>query len=159
MSDNKDPSTDTAVTLFKTLMVDLPLAAAQRILGEGDDKSIMQAAWTGYDAWVKLTRNTVNGMYADPAFGAEVARLTAGTLRLQRLSNAMAQAFFAGLWPSIGLPTADEVRSLRTEVAMLREQLGESNRDEEDIVTDSDLRHRLHAQARQRARLMALRAA
>jgi hypothetical protein len=47
-------------------------------------------------------------------------------LRAQRMGDAMASAFFGNLWPAIGLPAANEVRSLRDEVSALREDLREA---------------------------------
>jgi hypothetical protein len=39
------------------------------------------------------------------------------------VGDALSSAFFGNFWPSIGVPTASQVKSLRQEVVELREEL------------------------------------
>ena len=45
------------------------------------------------------------------------------SLKWQRLGSAMTGAFFAALWPAVGLPSAAELTELRAEVGALRDDL------------------------------------
>jgi hypothetical protein len=44
-------------------------------------------------------------------------------LRVRRVGDALASAFFGNLWPAVGLPTASEIRTLHDEVMALREEV------------------------------------
>ncbi|HXZ88269.1 MAG TPA: hypothetical protein VEF07_06835 [Candidatus Binataceae bacterium] len=102
---------------------DLPLAAAGRIAGSVDEKSLSEAGWKAYEAWVGLANEAANRLYANPAFGEATGRAFETALKLQRVGDALASAFFANLWPALGLPTQSQINALRDEVIALREQV------------------------------------
>lgn len=123
MAEKTPQGVEDLLTVYKTLLLDLPLAGAKWGLGMGKEKELTEAAWKGYDAWVRLTRTSVDGLYRNPLFGDLLARSLEGILRWQRLSTALAGAFFAGLWQAVGLPKAAEVQALQAVVQALREDL------------------------------------
>ena len=110
-------------TVYKTLLLDLPVAATKWGLGSGGEQETTEAAWKAYDASVRLTSMTVDTLYRAPLFGEIAARSLNMFLRGQQLGNALAGVFFTGLWQSVGLPTATEVQALRAEVQALREDI------------------------------------
>ena len=110
-------------TVNKTLWLDLPLARAKWGLGIGSERETLAAAWKGYDASMRLATAAIDNLYRTPLFGEILARSLDSALRWQRLSNALAGAFFTGLWQVVGLPTTAETHALRAEVQALREEL------------------------------------
>ncbi len=112
-------------------MVEMPFVAARSMFaqdrergGEHDlEKDLQQAGWKAYDAWVQLLNESANGLYASPEVGASAGRSMEASLRWQRLGSAMTGAFFAALWPVVGLPSAAELTELRAELGALRDDL------------------------------------
>jgi len=82
----------------------------------GEEKEVVEAAWKGYDAGVRLASTSVDYLYRDAVVSDFMARSLDGWLRWQRLSQAAASAFFAALWPAVGLPTAAAVQALSEEL-------------------------------------------
>ena len=116
-------SVEDLVTAHRTLVLDLPLAGAKWGLGIGGERETTEAAWKGYDASMRLATAAIDNLYRTPWFGEIMARSLDSALRWQRLRNALAGAFFTGLWQAVGLPTAAETQALRAEVQALREEL------------------------------------
>jgi len=110
-------------TMWKTAVLDLPAAATKWGWGMSEEKEMTEAAWKGYDAWVRWASHSLNDLYRDPVFGELMARTLDRWLRWQRLGNAMAGAFFGGLWPVIGLPTAAAVEALQEELRAMDARL------------------------------------
>src|SRR5271154_6680625 len=54
------------------------------------------------------------------------------SLKWQRLGSAMTGAFFAALWPAVGLPSAAELTELRAEVGALRDDLAAARLEAEE---------------------------
>src|SRR5437764_12218179 len=106
--------------LARGLLLDIPFAAAKLPLG--DSKELETALWKSYDAWVRLTTNSINALYGVPAVGDTVGNSLKGMLRLQRYTNALTGTLFAGLWPALGLPSNAEFRALRDEVQTLADE-------------------------------------
>jgi hypothetical protein len=107
-------------------MVEIPFAAARSMTaqnGQGGEQELQQAGWKAYDAWVRLMSESANSFYDSPELGASVGRSMEASLKWQRMGSAMAGAFFAALWPAVGLPTATELIELRAEVGALRDDL------------------------------------
>jgi hypothetical protein len=105
-------------------MVELPFAAVRRLAEPDGERKVQEAGWRAYDAWVRLMNAATDDLYGDAAFGAATGRSMEGALRWQRMSSAMAGAFFGTLWPAVGLPTAAELTELRAEVRALRDEAG-----------------------------------
>ena len=124
---------------FSEAMIEIPFVAARNMFAQDGDQSgeqdtqgnvqrktqedLQQAGWKAYDAWVKLLNESANGLYANPEIGASVGRSMEASLKWQRLGSAMTGAFFAALWPTVGLPSAAELTELRAEVGALRDDL------------------------------------
>jgi len=106
--------------------LDLPKAAFGRLLGDKNEAAVNEAGWNAYDAFVGLANEATNLLYANPMIGAVTGQGIERALQAQRVTGAAASAFFGNLWPALGLPTADEVASLRSEVAALHADLSEA---------------------------------
>jgi hypothetical protein len=117
-------------------MVEMPFVAARSILARDHardgEKDLQKAGWKAYDAWVQLLNESANGLYDSPAVGSLVGRSMEASLKWQRLGSAMTGAFFAALWPAVGLPSAAELTELRAEVAALRDDLAEARLEAEE---------------------------
>jgi hypothetical protein len=111
------------MTMYKAAFFDLPLTGTQWAWGVGKEQEATAAAWKGYDAWVRLASTTIDELYRNSLFGEITARALDRSLRWQRFSNAWAGAFFAGLWPAVGLPAAATVQTLHEEVRSLTTRL------------------------------------
>jgi hypothetical protein len=143
---------------YEAALLDLPVAAAKRLVGGADENTLRRAGWKAYDSWVRLANEVTNQVYANEAVAAVAGGAFQTVLRAQRVGDVLASAFFGNLWPSIGVPTSNQVKALRDEVIELREELrarGESRRREEtrrEHAADESLRliwngseHRLSA--------------
>jgi len=111
------------MTMYKATFFDLPLAGTQWAWGVGKEQEAAEATWKGYDAWVRLASTSIDELYRNSLFGEIAARTLDSSLRWQRFSNAWAGAFFGGLWPVVGLPTAAAVQALQEGVQSLTARL------------------------------------
>jgi hypothetical protein len=164
MAEKKTQAVEDLLTMYKTLVFDLPLATVQRGLRTGSEKETTEAAWKGYDAAVRLATTTIDSLYRLPMFGDVIARSLEGMLRIQQVNNALAGAFFTGLWQTVGLPTAAETQALRAEVQALREELRSQHIDrlvkpKKKIFTPHDERHDTVAKARSHSTVSTMRTA
>jgi hypothetical protein len=111
-------------------MVEIPFVAVRSMLVQdredcelGGGQELQEAGWKAYDAWVQLLNEFANGFYASPEVGDSMGRSMEASLKWQRLGSAITGAFFAALWPALGLPSAAELTELRAEVGALRDDL------------------------------------
>lgn len=111
------------MTMHKATFVEFPLAGMKWGWGVGKEQEVVQAAWKGYDAWVRLTSAAIDGLYKNSLFVEMTARSIERSLRWRRLSQALTGAFFAGLWPTVGLPTTVTVQALAEEIQSLTTRL------------------------------------
>lgn len=107
----------------ETTWLQLPAEAAKVLTGASDSKGLRKAGWKAYDAWVSLANEFTNNVYSDPIVGEASGRMMETALRLRQITGTMASAFFANFWPSLGLPTHNEMAALRDELLALREEL------------------------------------
>jgi len=110
-------------TLWEAAFFELPIAGAKWGWGVGKEQEVAEAAWKGYDAWVRMANVQVDELYRDPLVGALAVRFLDRSLRWQRFGSALTDAFFAGLWPAVGLPTAAAVQALTEESRSLTARL------------------------------------
>ena len=110
------------VTVCQTLFLDLPFVGAKWGLASEGEKETAEVAWKGYDAWIRWTSASIDNLYRNPLLGTVVARSLDGFLRWQRLSSALAGAFFAGVWQAASLPTIPVVQALQVEIHALRQE-------------------------------------
>jgi hypothetical protein len=101
-------------------LIDLPIAAAKRLARRGSELELNEAGWKAYDGLISIVNQATSDLYSSRRFGAFAGRSTELGLRVQRLNQALAGAFFATLWPALGLPSAQEVEALREDVRGLR---------------------------------------
>jgi|SRR5690242_5836647 hypothetical protein len=125
---------------FSEALIEMPFVVVRSFVDEhhGEresdlQKDAQQAGWKVYDAWVQLLNESANGLYASPDVGNSVGRSMEASLRWQRLGSAMAGAFYAALWPALGLPSAAELTELRAEVGALRDDLAAARLEAEEV--------------------------
>jgi hypothetical protein len=126
---------------FSEAMLEMRYVAARSMFaadrdqdrGQSGEQELQQAGWKAYDAWIQLLSESANGLYASPEVGASVGRSMEASLRWQRLGSAMTGAFFAALWPAVGLPSAAELTELRAEVGALRDDLAGARLEAEEV--------------------------
>ena len=127
---NGVPTKVTASPLARTLadiaeasLVDLPLTTVRRLFGRADDLELNLAGWKAYDGMISITNQANDALLKSPRFAVALSRATEVALQLQRVNQSITSAFFATLWPSIGLPTANEIDGLKLELKGVREEL------------------------------------
>ena len=108
-----------AMTMWTSAFLEVPWAGAQWGWGIGKEQKVTEAVWKGYDAWVRLTSTTIDGIYKNSLFGTSVATSLDRTLRWQRLGQAWVSTASANLWPALSLPTAATVEAVQEEVQSL----------------------------------------
>jgi hypothetical protein len=123
MAEQAHHTTTDLMTMCKATFIDLPIAGAKWGWGVGMEQEVAQAAWKGYDAWVRLTSASIDELYNNSLFVNYTINTLDRSLRWRRLSQALAGAFFAGLWPTVGLPTATDVQALTEELRSLTNRL------------------------------------
>jgi len=111
------------LTLYKGLLIELPLAGTKAVLGVAKHHEVEKAAWKSYDTWISLIGRSTDALYRSPFFGGTVGRSVFGFLRVQRLTNAVGEAAFATLRSVTGLAGASEVQAMRTELRGIHSEL------------------------------------
>lgn len=111
------------MTMYKAAFVDLPIVGAKWSWGMEVEQEAAQAAWRGYDAWVRLASAAIDGLYRNSLFVDIAIDAFERGLRWRRFSQTLTGAFFAGLWPAVGLPTATMVQALTEELQTLTARL------------------------------------
>ncbi len=119
MSVKQAPWADDLTKFYEATLLELPSAAVRRLFA-GDEQGFSEAGWKAYDSWLRLANETANQLYANRAFGEVAGRAFETALRLQRLNNALAPAFFA--WHALGLPTVSTVEAPHDEARALRQE-------------------------------------
>ena len=104
-------------------LVNLPIEALKRITVGGNDRELGEAGWQTYDAVVGLTNAATNRLYSNESFGRVASRAIDVTMQWQRLNLALTGAFFATLWPAVGVPTASDVAAMREDLHAFREEV------------------------------------
>jgi hypothetical protein len=113
-----------ALTRFiEAVWLDLSAEAGKFLVGVGNESKLRKAGWKAYDAWINLANELTNEAYSDPLVGAAIGQAMEWALRFQQIGAATTAAAFGRLWPSIGLPTHNELAALRDELLVLREEL------------------------------------
>jgi hypothetical protein len=123
MSSTKSLLGEKLNNFFEAAWLELPAEATKLLLGAGDEKSVRNAGWKAYDAWINLANEFVNGVYSNPIIGETTGGMMETALRIRQIGGTMAAALFGNVWPSIGLPNRSEVVALRDELLALREEL------------------------------------
>ena len=111
------------VALYKTLFIELPLAGPKSLLGVAKEGEVEGHAWNGYDAWIRLIKQSTDSLYQNPFFGEALGRSMPGLLSVERLTRAISGAAFASMRSISGLAGAAEVHAIRTELRDLRREL------------------------------------
>jgi len=123
MNETKSQLTDGLLKLAEVAVIDLPAAATLRIFQREQENELYSAGWKAYEAATSVITELTNRAYANRAIGRMGANALERILKTQRVADAIAGAFFSALWPSLGLPTADDIESLRRDVKAMREEV------------------------------------
>ncbi len=123
MAQKNSQLADAVTNLAEATLIDLPLLAMGRLFDRTFSDELRKARWKAYDAGVAITTELTNRLYTSRRVGRVSSRVLDTSLKVQRLADAASGAFFAALWPVVGLPTASEMRRLTDQVESLREQL------------------------------------
>jgi hypothetical protein len=136
-NDDKNSFSDEILKLAQCLMPEPPTAKVKRMVAEitdkGIDRQLHEMGWKAYDTVVGAAHAATGRVLTSPTVGQVLGSAIDVTLRWQRFNAAVAGAFFASFWPSVGLPTATEVEALRSDVRAMREEL-------RDAVAERDSR-------------------
>ena len=115
---------DETLKLAQCLMPEPPTAKVRRVIAQSQiDRQVHEVAWNAYDTAVGAANYVINGLFTSPAVGNVLGGAIDTVLRWQRFNAAVAGAFFAALWPVVGLPSARDVEAIRIEVRSMREEL------------------------------------
>jgi hypothetical protein len=117
--------------LVESIVLELPSTAIKSASGDAKEGELEKAGWKAYDAAIALFNSATNALYTNESFGGVATRILDAAARANRLQTAMAGAFFASLWPAVGLPTADDVESLHEQIRGLRGDLAQSRSESE----------------------------
>ncbi len=124
LNSNDSSFSDETLKLAECLMPEPPTAMVKRVIAEGGiDRQVHEIAWTAYDTVVGAANDLTNRLFASPAVGNVLGGAIDIVLRWQRFNGAVAGAFFAALWPAVGLSAATDVEAIRIEVRSMREEL------------------------------------
>src|ERR1700751_4280856 len=117
---NDSTFSDEILKLAQCLMPEPPTTKVKRMVAniadKGIDRQLHELGWKAYDTVVGAANNATNRAFTSPAVGNLLGGAIDIMLRYQRFNMAVAGAFFSALWPAVGLPSASEVESLRSDV-------------------------------------------
>ena len=137
LNSNDTTFSDEILKLAQCLMPEPPTSKVKRIVADitnkGIDRQLHELGWKAYDTVVGAANNVTNSVFTSPTVGNVLGGAIDIMLRYQRFNVAVAGAFFSALWPAVGLPSATEVESIRSDVRAMREEL-------RDAVADRDTR-------------------
>jgi hypothetical protein len=132
---NDSTFSDEILKLAQCLMPEPPTTKVKRMVAnladKGIDRQLHELGWKAYDTVVGAANNATNRVFTSPTVGSVLGGAIDIMLRYQRFNMAVAGAFFSALWPAVGLPSADEIESLRSDVRAMREDL-------RDVVAERD---------------------
>jgi len=123
MSQPKPQLKNGLLALAEVAMVDLPAAVTLRAFKAEKDGELQKAGLESYAVATGVVTDLTNRAYANRPFASFGARIIERSMRTQRVVDAFTGAFFAALWPSIGLPMATDIEALRRDVKALREEI------------------------------------
>ena len=150
LNSNDTTFSDEILKLAQCLMPEPPTTKVKRMVADitnkGIDRQLHELGWKAYDTVIGAANNATNTIFTSPTVGNVLGGAIDIMLRYQRFNAAVAGAFFSALWPAVGLPSATEVESVRSEVRAMREELRDAvaDRDSKD-----DFANDLHAAVRE----------
>ena len=112
-------------TAYKSFFFDLPMASLKQSFGISTEKEAAEAAWTGYDAGVRMAAAAVDALYRNPVFSDVVSRTLSATLRWQQLGSAVSSTVFTSFWKALGAPTSAEVQGISEQLRSLEQRLSQ----------------------------------
>jgi len=138
LNSNDTIFSDEMLKLAQCLMPEPPTSKVKRMVAnitdKGIDRQLHELGWKAYDTVIGAANSATNTVFTSPTVGNVIGGAIDIMLRYQRFNAAVAGAFFSALWPSVGLPSAAEVESVRGEVRAMREELRDAvaERDSKD---------------------------
>jgi hypothetical protein len=110
---------------YKSFFFDLPMASLKQSFGMNTEKEAAEAAWTGYDAGVRMATAAIDALYRSPIFSDVVSRTLSATLRWQQVSSAVSSTVFTSFWKALGAPTSAEVQGISEQLRSLEQRLAQ----------------------------------
>lgn len=127
LKSNDTSFSDEILKLAQCLMPEPPTAKVKQLVAgiadKGIDRQLHEIGWKAYDTVVGAANNATNRLFTSSTVGQVLGGVIDVTLRWQRFNAAVAGAFFAALWPAVGLPSATEVESIRSDVRSMRDEI------------------------------------
>src|SRR5579864_101670 len=97
---NREPSIARELGKFiQAFWWELPMAAANQMLGNHDETALQRAGWKAYDAFVSLANEATNDMYANPLVASLTGRMMERAMRVQHVASAATAGLFGNLLP------------------------------------------------------------
>ncbi len=112
-------------TAYKSFFFDLPMASLKQGFGISTEKEATEAAWTGYDAGVRMATAAIDALYRNPVLSDVVSRTLNATLRWQQMSSAVSSTVFTSFWKALGAPTSAEVQGISEQLRSLEQRLSQ----------------------------------
>ncbi len=145
MSQPKSVLNSGLLALAEVALIDLPAAVTLRAFKSETDGELSQAGWKAYEAATGMVTDLTNRAYRNRSIAKVGARVLESSMNTQRVVDAFAGAFFSAFWPSVGLPTSDDIEALRRDVKSLREEIRTAEFEraaaaerENEVETDTD---------------------
>ena len=113
LNSNDTTFSDELLKLAQCLMPEPPTSKVKRMVADitdkGIDRHLHELGWKAYDTVIGAANNATNRVFTNPTVGNVLGGAIDIMLRYQRFNVAVAGAFFAALWPAVGLPTLRNV--------------------------------------------------
>jgi hypothetical protein len=152
MAEKRSQGLEDLLAVTKTFCFDLPYTGVRWGLGVENAEVATEVAWKGYDAGVRLVTMAIDSLYRNPLYGEMLNRSLPSVLHWQKLSDALTETFFAGLWRTVNLPTSYEIQALHEDLRSLSAQFLIQRQESEiltglaaDVMMTLDLEKRLAA--------------
>jgi hypothetical protein len=113
------------MTMWTAIFLEVPAANLQRSCGMGQPHDVEAAVWKGYDAWARVAKATIDGVYKNPLFAGFAATTLDRTLRWQQWQQTVAGTIAASVGSLTGLPTAAMLDAMHEEIRSLAARLAE----------------------------------
>jgi hypothetical protein len=140
MNQLKSHLTDSIRTLAEAALIELPAAIALRIFKVEEHQGLEEAGWRAYQAANEVVTNLSDRVYGNRKVISAGVSMIERARKTQDVADAYVGAFLAVLWPSLGLPTADDIETLRRDVKALREEVRTAAFAPEAIAAEPDVR-------------------
>lgn len=139
MKQSKSHLTDSLRTLAEAALIELPAAVALRAFKRDEHQGLEKAGWRAYQAATEVMANVSDRVYGNRTVVSVGVSMIERARKTQEVADAFAGAFLAALWPSLGLPTASDIETLRRDVKALRQEVRTAALEPQAAAREPDL--------------------